>query len=671
MAELQCKICGKNLDITTDKPVMKHVCGAEIVVPSNLTDNRIEMFNSAYKFLRTLDFKKAEAVFNKILSSSDRKDYEVHWGLALCEFKIEHYNNPVSKTIEIYSHYSGNEVFTECQHYKSAVRYARVAVRKIYAEVGAIIDNVLLTKKQTNEKKHNAYNLLSQGNFEGAEKIFNDIIDKSPREPMAYIGKLLCELNFTEISQLADSEISLSQFKNYNNAIQCADRETKVFLNAYNMAVSERLNQEDFFPDEEAIHTLDEMEINAEDTFEITSTDKFMGFLYGLKYRFLDFRMFLSEHSGAVKAALISLGVLFILGIAALVLAFTVFAPTDYYKVGSEILENGNIVEAAENLALAKNEPDAVSLLKSEKFIEEVHHLYNTGKVREAIRLANLCGITTTKIEKLDMLINETVSCGENHSLAITKNKTVVASNTSNLINYGECNIASWTDVISVSAGTFHSVGLKEDGTVLFAGDNRFGQGLVEEWENIIAVSAGGRHTVGLKSNGTVVATEYLGENNNGQSDVSAWKNVIAISAGDDYTVGLLSNSTVISTKKINGIEKWKNIIAISAGTNNLLALTADGKVLSAKIDGDFVQNDYSVWSDIVKISAGNRHSLGLQADGKLLSTKHINTNDDQTKIDNWDNIIAFSAGLDSSVGLTEKYEFISTQKTNVKAWKY
>ena len=62
-----------------------------------------------------------------------------------------------------------------------------------------------------------------------------------------------------------------------------------------------------------------------------------------------------------------------------------------------------------------------------------------------------------------------------------------------------------WTDLISVSVGASHIVGLKADGTAVAAGNASEGKTNVEKWTDIIAVSTGTRHTVGLKANGTVV----------------------------------------------------------------------------------------------------------------------------------------------------------------------
>ena len=47
---------------------------------------------------------------------------------------------------------------------------------------------------------------------------------------------------------------------------------------------------------------------------------------------------------------------------------------------------------------------------------------------------------------------------------------------------------------------------LKKDGTVVAVGWNEDGQCNVSDWKDIVAISAGYDHTVGLKKDGTVVA---------------------------------------------------------------------------------------------------------------------------------------------------------------------
>ena len=82
---------------------------------------------------------------------------------------------------------------------------------------------------------------------------------------------------------------------------------------------------------------------------------------------------------------------------------------------------------------------------------------------------------------------------------------------------------------MAVAAGSFHTVGLKRDGTVVAVGSNMdynfeyTGQCDVSEWRDIVAVTAGSYHTVGLKRDGTVVA---VGHNSYDQCDVSDWTDI-------------------------------------------------------------------------------------------------------------------------------------------------
>ena len=79
-------------------------------------------------------------------------------------------------------------------------------------------------------------------------------------------------------------------------------------------------------------------------------------------------------------------------------------------------------------------------------------------------------------------------------------------------------------NITAVSAGYYHSVGLKADGTVVAVGHNEYGQCNVSDWTDIVAISAGAWHTVGLKADGSVVAT---GLDSSEQCDVLGWDNLL------------------------------------------------------------------------------------------------------------------------------------------------
>ena len=84
--------------------------------------------------------------------------------------------------------------------------------------------------------------------------------------------------------------------------------------------------------------------------------------------------------------------------------------------------------------------------------------------------------------------------------------------------------IVNDSQVVAVSIGEKHTVGLKNNGTVVAIGNNEKGQCNVQDWENIVSVVAGYNHTVGLKEDGTVVA---CGDNEEGLCDVQNWKDLI------------------------------------------------------------------------------------------------------------------------------------------------
>ena len=194
------------------------------------------------------------------------------------------------------------------------------------------------------------------------------------------------------------------------------------------------------------------------------------------------------------------------------------------------------------------------------------------------------------------------ISAGEFHTVGLKSNGIVVATKyVGEKEHYrGEGDVSLWEDVVAISAGDGHTVGLKSDGTVVACGNNRDGRCDVSSWKNIVAISAGGLHTVGITSDGTIVATGY---NEYGQCDVSLWEDVVAISAGGLHTVGLKSDGTVVACGNNRDgrcdVSSWKNIVAISAGMEHTVGLKVDGTVVAY---GDNIHGRCNVllWKDII-----------------------------------------------------------------------
>jgi uncharacterized repeat protein (TIGR02543 family) len=171
-----------------------------------------------------------------------------------------------------------------------------------------------------------------------------------------------------------------------------------------------------------------------------------------------------------------------------------------------------------------------------------------------------------------------------------------------------------------VTAGSWHTVGLKADGTVVAVGYNPHGQCNVGRWTNIVQVAAGSWHTVGLKADGTVVAVGY---NPHGQCNVGRWKNIVQVAAGTWHTVGLKADGTVVAVGDNSygqrDVGSWTDIIQVAAGAFHTVGLRADGTVIAVG-DNPHGQCDVGGWTNIVHVAPGGQHTVGLKADCTMVA---------------------------------------------------
>ncbi len=219
-----------------------------------------------------------------------------------------------------------------------------------------------------------------------------------------------------------------------------------------------------------------------------------------------------------------------------------------------------------------------------------------------------------------------------------------------------------------IAAGRSHSVAVREDGTVLAAGDNSFGQCDVQNWRNIVAVSAGAYFTIGLRADGTVVA---VGDNSCGQCDVAKWTNVKSIAAGDYDTLAVAKDGTVLFCGSHNYTDTLSanDAVEVFAGAYQGACRLEDGSLITSNLSSATSQEPVSValapalavhlladgtlsskfdripqWEDIIAVAANSRGIVGVTSEGKVRSfffresdTVEFDTGDDR--------IVAVSAG--------------------------
>lgn len=294
------------------------------------------------------------------------------------------------------------------------------------------------------------------------------------------------------------------------------------------------------------------------------------------------------------------------------------------------------------------------------------------------------------KLREKSQLAASLIATSGNHTVARKANGGAVAmatedSGDSPIYYEPRLWVSNWQSIVAVSAGHSHSIGLKDDGTVVATGSNKYHQCGVSRWENIVAVCAGDDFSVGLQSDGKVVMTGNLPEGlqtgwnsdvvSTESNGVLAWSDVVSMYAGYDYFVGLKKDGSVMAAGKNNhgqcNVINWQDISAISVGGYHTVGLKSDGTVVATGDNGEG-QCDVSGWQDIVAISASLENTVGLRSDGRVVAAGSNEFG--QCNVKHWRNIIAISSNY-HTVGLTADGKVVAAGENgdvalNVKKWK-
>jgi alpha-tubulin suppressor-like RCC1 family protein len=249
----------------------------------------------------------------------------------------------------------------------------------------------------------------------------------------------------------------------------------------------------------------------------------------------------------------------------------------------------------------------------------------------------------------------------------------------------GQIEYPELTNTLAVAAGEYHSVAVKEDGTLAQWGVYSM-DGMVTDpvgappaYANLVAVAAGTKHNIALKADGTVVtwglASAYA---NFVPTNLSGVK---AVAAGWYHNVALLTNGTVAAWGYGNLGLGWtmtnvppglSNVTAIAAGGLHSLALKSDGTVVSWGYNDSGETNVPSGLSNVVAVAAGGRHSLALKADGTVTGWG-FNNSGQCTPPTGLSNVMAIAAAWAHSAALKNDGTIVcwgdnSSGQTNVLA---
>ena len=199
-------------------------------------------------------------------------------------------------------------------------------------------------------------------------------------------------------------------------------------------------------------------------------------------------------------------------------------------------------------------------------------------------------------------------------------------------------------NAVAIAGGDYHSVAIRDDGTLVAWGFDDEGQ--IDVPTNslpFVSVAAGAEHNLAIAEDGSVVA---WGANDSGQTDVpSTVSSVLSVAAGESDSVALLASGTVVAwgddtygQTSIPGIliptyyvdtwwggywvfnPNWIPVESIAAGRNHNLALLTNGTVVGWGDNGFGQASPPSNLSNVVAIAAGDLHSAALCSNGTVVA---------------------------------------------------
>jgi hypothetical protein len=192
---------------------------------------------------------------------------------------------------------------------------------------------------------------------------------------------------------------------------------------------------------------------------------------------------------------------------------------------------------------------------------------------------------------------------------------------------YGQRDLADWTYIAAVAVNEKYTAGLREDGTVLVAGDLENKED-VEDWENIIAIAAGDEYLFGLTMDGSVVTNVDGAAGSLGEAT-----NIRAITVGSNNDLfGLNSNGNIVfANYELPELSLgWNDVECISVGENDyIVGIKSDGTVVVDNTGSEtYGELDYQMttglleFQDIVQVCIVNGRVLGVSAYGTLYMTE-------------------------------------------------
>lgn len=244
------------------------------------------------------------------------------------------------------------------------------------------------------------------------------------------------------------------------------------------------------------------------------------------------------------------------------------------------------------------------------------------------------------------------VSLSDDNRLALGDTFSLYLSGEGNLSSLGTAVPSlNQEDVVQVSAYSSWAMGLKNDGTVVLAGNSSLSE--AENWEDIVMIAAGDSHAVGLHSDGTV---ECVGSSS--ACEVTEWTDINKVYAGKDITVGVATDGTTkvsgdfSSSSSVAGLTGIKDV---SFSDDSIIIVKNDGTV-SCYATGTNATVNTASWTGVSKAVVGDGFAAALSG-GNVM---YVGDDEDvKEEVESWSNVKYLAANGDTLVAVTSSGSLI------------
>lgn len=518
-----------------------------------------------------------------------------------------------------------------------------------------------------------AFLFLEAKDWKSADEYCERVLDADPENARAYLGKLMAQQQVSKAEELAECKQPFNELDSYQKAYRFAGSNLKADLDSYAKVVRDRLHREQTAALYDKAEKLASKAKKPRQCLKAAELYKQAGDYKDATKKEYEIRQKAKvlkkrrTRNRIIFASLVALAA----AIAAVVVLYVI--PDQQYKKAEQLLAEERYGEAAIAFYRVGNFSDARSRSKELFYKEGEKQLAAGDELQAYAAFLRAMDYKDARVKARELDFDRMISIDHNGNVyCLQSDGTVLVTNSSVYLTSDvyrkELQNVIWSDIIAVSAGSNHAVGLRADGTVVSTGSNEDGKSNVSGWTNIVAVSAGAHNTVGLKADGTVVVA---GADGFDQCQVEDWTDIVQVVSGDSTTFGLKADGTVLIAGQSIGyagigkwasfdVSTWTDIVSIAANSYQLVGLKPDGSIVWTGLPYedrvDYSQGkNYDDWQGIAAIDGSGTAMLGLRADGTVVAAYISMNNETRKKLTEFQDIAVIAVGSDSSEFLAMK----------------